>query len=65
MLPKEKAEEKYTDAIASGNTGILSTMDKKGKSYIMNVGNVIPKERVVLNRFLIRWLLHKLWDSFF
>jgi hypothetical protein len=37
-----------------GNTGILSTMDEKGKSYIINVGNVIPKERVVLDRFLIR-----------
>ena len=48
VLPKEKAEEKYTDAIASGNTGILSTMDKTGKSYIINVGNVLPKERVVL-----------------
>ena len=33
VLPKEKAEEKYTDAIASGNTGILSTMDKTGKRF--------------------------------
>ena len=48
VLPKEKAEEKYTDAIASGNTGILSTMDKTGKSYTINVGNVLPKERVIL-----------------
>ena len=48
VLPKEKAQEKYTDAISSGNTGILSTMDETGKSYTINVGNVLPKERVVL-----------------
>ena len=48
VLPKEKAEEKYTDAIASGNTGLLSTMDESGKNYIINVGNVLPKEKVIL-----------------
>ena len=48
VLPKEKAEEKYTDAIASGNTGILSTMDETGKSYTINIGNVLPKEKVTL-----------------
>ena len=48
VLPKEKAEEKYTDAIASGNTGILSTLDQSGKSYTINVGNILPKEKVTL-----------------
>ena len=48
VLPKEKAEEKYTDAISSGNTGVLSTMDDSGKNYTVNVGNVLPKERVIL-----------------
>ena len=48
VLAKEKAEEKYTDAISSGNTGFLSTMDETGKNYTINVGNVLPKERVVL-----------------
>ena len=48
VLPKEKAEEKYTYEISSGNTSILWTMDEIWKSYIINVGNVFPKERVVL-----------------
>ena len=48
VLPKEKAEEKYTDAIASGNTGILSTLDESGKNYSINVGSVFPNEKVIL-----------------
>ena len=48
VLSKEKAEEKYSDAIASGNTGVLSTFDESGKDYIINVGNVLPKEKVTL-----------------
>ena len=30
VLPKEKAEEKYTDSIAQGNTGFISTFDDTG-----------------------------------
>ena len=48
VLPKEKAEEKYTDAISSGNTGFLSTFDENYSNYTINVGNVLPKEKVKL-----------------
>ena len=48
VLEKGKAGEKYTDAIASGNTGFLSTFDESSKNYTINVGNVLPKERVIL-----------------
>ena len=48
VLPKEKAEEKYTDSIAQGNTGFISTFDDTGKNYSINVGNVLPKEKVKL-----------------
>ena len=48
ILPKEKAEEKYTDAISSGNTGFLSTFDESYSNYTINVGNVLPKEKVKL-----------------
>ena len=48
VLEKGKAEEKYTDAIASGNTGFLSAFDESSKNYTINVGNVLPKERVIL-----------------
>ena len=48
VLAKEKAEEKYTDAISSGNTGILSTFDESYSNYTINVGNVLPTEKVKL-----------------
>ena len=48
ILPKEKAEEKYTDAISSGNTAFLSTFDQSYSNYTINVGNVLPKEKVKL-----------------
>ena len=48
VLPKEKAEEKYSDAISSGNTGILSTFDESYSNYTINVGNVLPLEKVKL-----------------
>ena len=40
ILEKEKAKEKYTDAIASGNVGIISSIEDK---YIkVNIGNITP-----------------------
>ena len=48
VLPKEKAEEKYTDAISSGNTGVISTFDENYSNYTINVGNVLPLEKVKL-----------------
>ena len=48
VLAKEKSKEKYTDAITSGNTGFLSTLDESGKNYTVNIGNILPKEKVTL-----------------
>jgi hypothetical protein len=48
VLDKEKAQEKYTDAIASGNTGLLASFDENYSFYTVNVGNVAPKETVKL-----------------
>ena len=48
VLTKEKAEEKYTDAISSGNTGIISTFNETYSNYTVNVGNILPKEKVKL-----------------
>ena len=47
-MAKEKAEEKYTDALSSGNTGVLSTFDESYSNYTINVGNVLPTEKVKL-----------------
>ncbi len=48
LLEKEKVKEKYTDAIAKGNTAIMSDYSKKFKSYNINIGNLNPKESLCL-----------------
>ena len=46
LITKEKAEEKYNDAIASGNTGIYSEYDKNLDKYIIHLGNIQPNTKV-------------------
>ena len=48
ILEKEKSKEKYSDAIAEGNIGITSEYSKSLKSYIVNIGNIAPKESLCL-----------------
>ena len=43
VLEKEKAEEKYVDAIAKGNTGIISSYNDEKTNYSINIGNLNPK----------------------
>ena len=65
VLPKEKAEEKYTYEISLGNTGILLTMDETRKSYIINVGNVLPNERVVLKSIFNQMIISQVMRFIF
>ena len=44
VMPKEKAEEKYNDAIASGNVGVISSYQEKQNVYSVNIGNLKPKK---------------------
>ena len=49
ILEKEKAEEKYSDAIASGNTGFISySNDNK---TIVSLGNIPPQKEVELKSY--------------
>ena len=48
IMPKEKAEEKYSDAIAKGNTGIKGQYSEDMKSYCVNIGNLNSKEKITL-----------------
>ena len=34
VIKEEKAEEKYTDSISSGNVGIYTTLDKNDKEIV-------------------------------
>jgi len=48
IMPKEKAEEKYSDAIAKGNIGIKGQYSEDMKSYCVNIGNINSEEKIVL-----------------
>ena len=47
-MEKVKAEEKYNDAISSGNTGFLASLNTDLQSYSVNIGNIKPKQKVKL-----------------
>ena len=54
ILPKEKAEEKYNDTIASGNTGFISKY--KEKEYTVNIGNLEPNQQIKLISIFIQMI---------
>jgi len=46
VIEKEKAEEKYTDAIAEGNTAIYCEFKKEENKYVIHLGNIEAKAKV-------------------
>ena len=56
VMPKEKAEEKYNDSIASGNVGFISNYNYKQSSYSVNIGNLKPKQQIKLNTIFIQMI---------
>ena len=56
VLEKEKAKEKYNDTISDGNVGILSSYDDKTYSYNVTIGNIKPKEKVVLITYYLQMI---------
>ena len=46
VITKEKAEEKYTDAIAEGNTAIYCEFKKEENKYVIHLGNIEAKAKV-------------------
>ena len=47
IIKKEKAEEKYTDSISSGNAAIFVSNDPSNENrIIINMGNIPPKEEL-------------------
>ena len=54
VIKTEKAEEKYSDAISSGNLAISSNIDESDKNKIVvNIGNIPPKEELI---FIIEYI---------
>ena len=57
IFDKEKAEEKYSDAIASGNVGIMSNyVEKEPNSYCFTIGNVEPNSMIELTSEFIQFI---------
>ena len=56
VMAKEKAEEKYSDSIASGNQGFISRYDEQMKNYSVNIGNINPKQKLKLETIFIQML---------
>ena len=57
IFEKEKAEEKYTDAIASGNVGIFSKYSEEDpNSYSITIGNVAPNAMVELTSEFVQFI---------
>ena len=71
LITKEKAEEKYSDAIAAGNTGIYSEYNKVLDKYIVHLGNIEPNTKVHFKSHFLQSLisndlnyLYRLMDQF-
>jgi hypothetical protein len=49
VIKKEKAEEKYDDAIAAGHTAVKMDYDETTKGMMkMKVGNLLPEEEAIV-----------------
>ena len=56
VIENNKAEEKYNDAIASGNTGITSTYNSYKKICSLKIGNLQKKETLELKFYFIQFV---------
>ena len=54
VMPKEKAEEKYNDSIASGNFGFYSSYQDNQNSFSVNIGNIKPNQKIKLSSIFIQ-----------
>ena len=63
VIEANKAEEKYTDAIASGNTGIATSYDNSRKVCSLKIGNLLDNETIDLKFSFSQFVNIK--DSFY
>ena len=56
VMPKEIAEEKYNDTIASGNVGFISKYEEDEKTYSVNIGNLMPKKQIKLDSIFMQMI---------
>ena len=56
LIKKTKAEEKYTDSISSGNAAIYVSYEEYNEKYIINMGNVPPKQELIFISEYIQYI---------
>ena len=57
IFEKEKAKEKYSDAISSGNVGIISNYsEQEQNSYYFTIGNIEPNSMVELTSEFVQFI---------
>ena len=56
IMPKKEAEQNYEEALEKGNFAFISKYDEEETNYIVNIGNINPKEIVKLNTFFIQMI---------
>ena len=56
IVETEKAEEKYNDEIAKGNTGITTAYNLEEKLYSVKIGNLPSKEILELKCYFIKFI---------
>ena len=42
VMKKEKAEEKYDDAVADGKAAVIAKLEKKEENMTIKLGNLMP-----------------------
>ena len=56
VIKTEKAEEKYTDSVSSGNAAIYASIDKYDKNkIIVHIGNIPPNEELIFTSEFIQF----------
>ena len=57
VIKEEKAEEKYTDSISSGNAAIFVSKDPTNSNrIIINMGNIPPKQEMIFTSEFIQFI---------
>ena len=55
-MPKEKAEGKYDDFLASGNIGFISRFEEDDETFSVNIGNLQPKKHTELRSIFFQMI---------
>ena len=48
IIKKEKAQEKYEDAVASGDAAIMAERISKENTIVIKLGNLLPEQSATL-----------------